>query len=85
MAREEHAGIVAAAGQAIAALQEHLAVSTEQAEVAIGFIDAAVGQTSVESGRNAMAFLAGCKEKLDEAFRATVAANEELTRYGNGF
>lgn len=83
--REEHAGIVAAAGTAIAELQELLALATDRADVAIGLVDAAVGQTAVESGRNAMAYLGGCKEKLDEAFRATQVAHDELRRYGDGF
>lgn len=85
MAREEHAGIVVAANTAIAELQELLALATERADVALGLIDAAVGQTSVESGRNAMAYVAGTKEKIEEAYRSTVIAQDELRRYAEGF
>jgi hypothetical protein len=85
VSRDDHAGVVSAARAAIAEVQELLALATDRAEVAVGLIDSAVGATPVESGRNAMAYMGGCREKIDEAFNATSVAQQELERYGGGF
>lgn len=83
--REQHSGAVAASIDAISRLQELLAVATEQCDVAMGAILSATGSSEVESARNAMEFIAGCKTRIDETYSMAHGAVEELRRYGGGF
>lgn len=83
--RGEHYGSVHAAIDAVGRLQELLAMATEQCDVAVGAILASTGSTEVESARNAMDFIAGSKDRIDEIYGATQAAVAELERYVGGF
>ncbi len=83
--RGEHFGAVHAAIDAVGRLQELLAMATEQCDVAVGAILVSTGSTEVESARNAMDFIAGSKDRLDEIYGATQAAVAELERYAGGF
>lgn len=69
----------------IGELQEVLAMATDRVELAIGMTISATGDTETESGRNALAFLAGVKERVDEAYGMSQQAVAELQRYRGGF
>jgi hypothetical protein len=60
-------------------------MATEQRDVALGAILACTGSTQVESGQNALNFVSGVRERLDEAFNMCQAAVAELQRYAGGF
>lgn len=83
--REEHAGAVYAAIDAIGRLQELLAVATEQCDVAVGTIVSSTGSTEVESARNALETMSGCKEKIEEVFGMSIEAIDDLRKYAGGF
>jgi hypothetical protein len=83
--RGEHFGAVHAAIDAVAVLQERLAMATEQSDVALGAILACTGSTQVESGTNALNFIAGIKDRIDECFGVAEQAIAELHRYAGGF
>lgn len=85
MSREVHQGAVQGAIQTIGEVQETLAVATNHCDVAMGAVIEATGAAEVDSAQNAMNYLAGAKEKIDEAYRALLVAAEELRRYGDGF
>jgi hypothetical protein len=70
---------------AVALLQEHLAMATQQTDVAMGSILSATGSTEVESARNALDFIAGIREQLTEIYGMSEAAVAELRRYMGGF
>lgn len=80
-----HQGAVAAAIERIADLKEALAMATDRAETAVGLTLESVGATETESGRNALDFLAGVKERVNEAYGMAMQAEQELNRYRGGF
>lgn len=83
--RGQHSDAVNAAIIEVAKLQEYIAMATEQCDVAVGAILVSTGATQVESARNAMDFIAGCKDRLDEMYGITMNAVLELERYRGGF
>ena len=82
---EAHAGAVAAAIERVGELQEALAMATDRAESAIGMTLESTGSTEVDSARNALDFLSGAKERVEEAYRMSQQATAELQRYRGGF
>lgn len=84
-AQENHAAAAYGAIDAIGQLQEMLAVATDRAEMAMGAILEATGSTEVESARNALDYLAGAKERVNESYGMCVNAVAELRRYAGGF
>jgi hypothetical protein len=83
--RADHQGAVFNAVNEMGELQERLAMATEQCNVALGAIAACVGATDVASGQNALAYIAGCKDRIEELFGVVQQAVEEMSRYGRGF
>lgn len=83
--RDQHAGAVNNAIDAVGGLQERLSVATEACDVAVGAILESTGSSSVESASNAMNILQGIKMRIEECFAMSQGAVEELERYGRGF
>jgi hypothetical protein len=83
--RGQHWEATHAAIDAVGVLQERLAMATEQSEVALGAVLACTGSTQVESGQNALNFLAGIKDRIEECFGVAEQAVAELQRYAGGF
>jgi hypothetical protein len=81
----QHRAATDEAINALGTLQERLSVAVEACDVAMGAILACTGSTDVESAQTAMRMVAGAKDHLDEIFRATQTAVEEMERYGRGF
>lgn len=82
---DNHQAAVSGAIEKIGELQESLARATDQAETAIGAVLESIGSTEVASARNAMDFLSGVKERVDEAYGMSRNAVAELERYRGGF
>ena len=74
-----------AAIQRVGELQEALALCTDRVALAIGVTADSVGQTHMQSGQNAPAFLAGVQERINEAYGMSQQAVAELQRYRGGF
>lgn len=83
--RGEHFGATQAAIEAVAIMQEHIAMATERGGEALAAIQAAVGDSQIESANNATQFIAGTLERLSECYGVTVQAVSELQRYAGGF
>lgn len=83
--RGDHYGAVENAINAISSIQEFIAMATQQTDVAMGAILSATGSTQIESAQNAMNFIAGTRDKLEETYAATEQAVAELHRYQEGF
>jgi hypothetical protein len=45
-------------------------MATEQCDVAVGAVLMSTGATRIESARNAMDFIAGARDRIDEILRA---------------
>lgn len=82
---ETHQAAAASAITAVARAQEFIAITTEQLDVAMGAILEATGSTEVQSATNALDFIAGAKERVQEAYGMTSAAVFEIERYKGGF
>lgn len=82
---EDHQAAVAQFSEAVAALQEHISMATEQAEVAMGIAQAAVGRSAMESASNAVGFMGAVHSYLQDAYGSSNAARAEMERYGGGF
>jgi len=80
-----HSYAVLAAIDRIGELQEGLALCTDRCELALGMTQNAIGDTQMESGTNAQAFLAGIQERINEAYGMAQQAVAELERYRGGF
>jgi hypothetical protein len=81
----EHAAAAAMAIDAVARIQEAIAMGTEQCDQAVGAVLNATGSTEIESARNAMAMVQHAKYLLDEAYGACSNAVAEMERYRGGF
>lgn len=82
---DAHVGAVMAAVELCGEVQEHIATVTDLVDRAIGATLSATGATRVESARNAMEFLAGTKERVNECYGMVDQAAAELRRYAGGF
>jgi hypothetical protein len=87
MSREEHMGIVVAAGAAVGEAQELCSKLTEAIDSVAAIIENATGgaNSNSEAGQNAASFAFGAQTGVAEVFGALEAAKAELERYVNGF
>lgn len=69
----------------IGELQEALSITTDACERTIGAIQEAIGQSQVQSALNAIRFIAGIRERMNEDYAMAEQAKAELERYVNGF
>jgi len=84
-AREQHKAATLAADKASARTMESLAVSLERLDNAFQMIRLAAGNTDVQTGRDALHFTAGARERIEEAMRMIDNARTQLRLYGAGF
>lgn len=86
VAREEHIQAVGFAGMQVEELEGLLVAAREKQQECLGLVITAVGDDpAVESARNAMEFVAGIADRIDEIVGMCESAKSELNRYGGGF
>jgi len=84
--RDSHHDAVGFAGLQVQELQNILAAASEVHQEAMGIILSAVGEDQpMESGRNALEWMAGIGDKLRELIGICENVKAELNRYGSGF
>jgi hypothetical protein len=80
-----HQAAVYVAINNVGELQEALSMATDACERAIGAVLEGTGESHVESAQNAVSYLAGVKERVQECFGMSETAKAELQRYMGGF
>lgn len=81
-----HIEAVGLAGLEIQESENILSAAMERLELAIGAVINAVGENPTqESGRNALEFAVGAKERMSEIRNMLEQCKAELNRYGSGF
>lgn len=85
-AHTPHHEAVGFAGMEVEELEGMILAARNRAEEVLRVIANAVGANpNTESGQNAMAFIAGVKERLEELVGVCESAKAELNRYSSGF
>lgn len=80
-----HQAAVFAAINAVGELEEGLSLVSDAADRAIGAVQEATGQSQVESALNAIRFIGGIRERMQENYAMAERAKAELERYMAGF
>lgn len=70
---------------AVGEVQDAMAQATDACDRAMGAIMEAVGQSQVESATNALQFVGGIKDRVEECFGMSQQAVADLDRYAGGF